>query len=259
MTTLRTLPALLALAFFLAGCGESEPLEETIERDYPIDPNGTLSLTNIDGSISIYGAHRTGLHLQAIKKAYSVSRLKAIQVKVDAHPNSISINTTFPPSKTWGFSDRSGTIDYIIVLPATCEVSHAQLRNGEILVSGMDTGNVNASIENGRVFIRNCFGDVQISAETGALSLMYDWWIKRKFSASARITDGNLFATIPGEASFRIHAEAPNGKIGNDFANQEERTGAIVTKIDSVVGDGANAQINLVADDGNIKVVEANP
>ena len=259
MTTLRTLPGLLALAFFLAGCGESEPLEETIERDYPIDPNGTLSLTNIDGSISIYGAHRTGFHLQAIKKAYSVSRLKAIQVKVDAHPNSISINTMFPPSKNWGLSDRSGTIDYIIVLPTTCDISRAQLNNGEILVAGIDTGNVNASIENGRIFIRNCFGNVQATASTGALALMYDWWNNREFSAKMRIADGNLFANIPGDASFRIYAEAPNGKIGNDFADQKERTGATVTKIDSVIGNTASAQIDLVADDGNIKVVEANP
>ena len=250
---------LLGFVALLCGCGSSEPLEETISQDYPIDSNGSVSVTNIDGSIQIYGAHQQGVHLQAIKKAYSPARLKVIAVKIDAKPNSIVINTDIPQSKSWGFSDRSGTVDCILVVPATCSVSLAELKNGEILVSSLDSGNVNASLENGRVFIRNCFGNVQVTSATGAVSLIYDWWNSRKFSASARILDGNLFAIIPGDASFRLHAEAPNGKIGNDFAEQEERTGATVTKVESAVGDSPEADINLAADDGNIKIVEANP
>ena len=243
----------------LAGCGSSELLDETIEQNYPIDPKGSISLTNIDGSIQIYGAHKQGVHLQAIKKAYSSGRLNAIEIHINAKPDGFTIDTTFPPSKDWSFSDRSGTVDYILVVPATCTISRAQLRNGEVFVAGMDTGDVNATIENGRIFIKNCFGNAQANAATGAVSLIYDWWDGRKFSANARITDGNLFALIPGDGSFRIHAEAPNGKIGNDFAEKEERTGATVTKIDSVIGTSPEAEFHLTADDGNIKIVEANP
>jgi hypothetical protein len=65
---------------------------------------------------------------------------------------------------------------------------------------------------------------------------MYDWWNPRKFSADTQIADGNLFAVIPGDASFHLIAEAANGKIGNDFAEKEQRTGAAVTKVDSLVG-----------------------
>jgi hypothetical protein len=32
-----------------------------------------------------------------------------------------------------------------------------------------------------------------------------------------------------------------------------------VTKVDQVVGDSPSATINLMADDGNIKIIEANP
>jgi hypothetical protein len=94
---------------------------------------------------------------------------------------------------------------------------------------------------------------------TGALILMYDWWNPRKFSADTQIADGNLFAVIPGDASFHLVAEAVTGKIGNDFAEKEQRTGAAVTKVDSLVGASPQATINLRAIDGNIKIVEANP
>jgi hypothetical protein len=258
ISKLRLIFLLVATAL-LPGCGSKDMLEKTVDQNFPIDPNGAISLTNVDGSIQIYGAHKPGLHLQAIKKAYSAARLNKIDIHIDAKPSSIDITTTFPPSKRWSISDRSGTVDYIVILPASCTISRADLENGEILVAGMDTGNANASLRNGRVFVRNCFGNATASAQTGALTLIYDWWEQRKFYAQARMTDGNIFAVIPSDASFRLHAEAPNGKIGNDFAEKVEQTRATVTRVDSVVGDSPEAAIDLVADDGNIKIVEANP
>ena len=241
------------------GCGSGELIEETIKQSYPIEPNGTISLTNQDGAIFIYGDHKPGLQFQAIKRAYSAARLQAIAINIASTPKSLTVRTTFPSSKKWSFSDRSGTVDYVITLPATCGVSRAELKNGEIFIAGMETGNVNASLENGRILIKNCFGNVTARSSTGALACIYEWWDPRPFSADARMTDGNVFATIPSNASFRIHAQALNGRIGNDFAEQEERTGAIVTKVDQAIGDSPTATINLTADDGNIKIIEANP
>jgi hypothetical protein len=244
----------------LWGCGgSSEPLEETIEHTYPISRDADISITNFDGTIQVSGSEKPELHLQAIKKAYSLARLKDIVVNVSAEPNSISIETAMPPSKTWTFSDRSGTVDYVVIVPETCKISRLELKNGEILVGGMQSGAVRATLGNGRLVVRNCFGDVHVSTATGALVLMYDWWNPRKFSADARIADGNAFAVIPSDASFHVIAEAPNGKIGNDFTEQEQRNGSTVDKIDLVVGESPQAEIRMNADDGNIKIVEANP
>jgi hypothetical protein len=244
----------------LCGCGGStQPLEEIFEHTYPFDPGAAISLTSIDGSVEIHGSAKPEIHLQVIKKAYTAARLHSISVNVSAQPNSISIETIFPPKKNWSFSDRSGTVDYIIVVPETARIARLELRNGEISVAGMQGGDVHANLGNGRLFVRNCFCDIQAREVTGALILMYDWWNPRKFSADTQIADGNLFAVIPGDASFHLIAEAANGKIGNDFAEKEQRTGAPVTKVDSLVGASPQATINLRAIDGNIKIVEANP
>jgi hypothetical protein len=244
----------------LWGCGgSSEPLEETIEHTYPISPDADISITNLDGTIQVYGSEKPELRLQAVKKAYTPARLNGISVKISPEPNSIFIETVQSPSKSWSFSDRSGTVDYVAVVPETCKILRVKLKNGEILVAGMQNGDVRATLGNGRVFVRNCFGDVRVSAATGALVLMYDWWNPRKFAAEARIADGNAFAVIPGDASFHVIAEAPNGKIGNDFTEQEQRNGSSVNKIDIVIGESPQAEIRMNADDGNIKIVEANP
>jgi hypothetical protein len=252
--------ASLLLCALLAGCGgSSEPLEETIEQTYPVDSTVRVTVKNIDGTIQIYGSPKPEVHLQAIKKAYTTARLNGIAVKVDAHTDSVAIDTTLPPSKRWSLSDRSGTVDYIVSIPGTAKLVRAELRNGEILVTGMFNGSARATLENGRIFFRNCFGQVQGRSSTGASALIYEWWEDHDFSADMQIADGNLVATIPSDASFRIHAEAPNGKIANDFAEQNQRTGATLTKVDNVTGDAPNAAITLRADDGNIEIVEANP
>jgi hypothetical protein len=248
------------LCALLAGCGGStQPLEEVFEHTYPFDPGAAISLTSVDGSVQIYGSAKPEIRLQVIKKAYTAARLHRISVNVSAQRNSISIETIFPPKKNWSFSDRSGTVDYIIVVPETARIARLELRNGEISVTGMQGGDVHANLGNGRLFVRNCFCDVQARQGTGALVLLYDWWNPRKFSANTQIADGNLVAVIPGDASFHLVAEAATGKIGNDFAEKEQRTGAAVTKVDSLVGASPQATINLRAIDGNIKIVEANP
>jgi hypothetical protein len=180
-------------------------------------------------------------------------------VKIAAQPHSVSITTTFPPNNTWSLSDRSGTVDYLVVVPATARISRLELKNGQILVTGMDGGEVHATLGNGRLFSRNCFADTYFHVDTGLLALVYDWWKQQKFSVEATIKNGNASATMPGEASFHLVAKSPNGRITNDFAEQEERHESASQETDMAAGKGPAAEMKIHAQNGNIQVVEANP
>ena len=122
----------------LFGCrpATDRTLEEMIDRSYKVEPNATLSITNLDGSIRVYGAGGDirEVRVEAIKRAYSANRLKAISVQVSATPNSIIIETNYPNDSGAAFSDRSGTVDYVIVVPQTIRISKLELTNGEVLV-----------------------------------------------------------------------------------------------------------------------------
>src|SRR5882757_9315300 len=93
-----------------------EPLEEIVEQKYDVEANATLSVANTDGSIRIYGTETPQISIQAIKKAYAPERLEKIVVEMKATRNGVAITTSFPPRKN-ALSDRSGTVDYIIVVP----------------------------------------------------------------------------------------------------------------------------------------------
>src|ERR1700730_8352336 len=114
----HSLILLAAVGILFAGCdfkGGDKTLEEVVEQTYPLDPAATVRITNGDSSIRVYGAPTTEIKIEAIKKAYSPERLRQISVNVSARRDSVSIETNFPSTKSWGFADRSGTVDYILV------------------------------------------------------------------------------------------------------------------------------------------------
>ena len=252
---------LFLVALLSMGCGSAvdRTLEQTVEQTYPLGPTADIRIGNRDGSIRIYGAPVAEMKLKATKKAYTATRLNGIAINVTALPNSISIETKFPPKRAAGFSDRSGTVDYVLVVPQTAQVSRLELENGEVLVEGMRGANVKAHLGSGRLFAHNSFGNLDLAVTTGNVALVYEWWEPAKFSVKANIADGNGFAFIPSDASFHLVAETPNGKIDNDFTEKEQRSGEQPTKIDILVGDGSEAGIEIRATDGNIKIAEANP
>ena len=236
-------------------------VEETIDHTYPVEPTATLSITNRDGSIRVYGAGGDvrEVRVEAIKKAYSAERLKAISVKVSAERDSISIETIYPPDSGAGFSDRSGTVDYVIVVPQTIRISKLELVNGEVQLEAMRSAEAHAHLGNGRMFAHNCFGNLDLSLETGNLAIAYEWWEEKEFSIHTTVQNGNAFAYIPSEAAFHLIAHTATGKIANDFEEKEQRHAELTNKIDIMVGGGDKTTFQFETEDGNIKIAEHNP
>jgi len=255
--SLRLVPLLCAL---LSGCGESidQPLEQTIEKAYAVEPAVNFSIRNRDGSIRIYGWGEPEIKVQAIKKAYSADRLNKITVGVSAQPQSVSIETNFPPMPRWGLFDRSGTVDYTIIVPETSKITRVQLINGEVSIDGIRGGSVDASLATGRLYGHNCFGNLRLTVNNGGLDLSYDWWEQRSFSVDATIARGTVRAFIPGDASFHLLAESLTGKVASDFTDQKQRNGQVM-KIDTIIGTTPGPDVAIHAIEGNIKIIEVNP
>ena len=251
------------LLLSLAGCGsESKPLlEETFERLYTVQPNADISIQNHDGAVLVYGANTNELQVHATKKAYSRMRLKEIAIDVSVQSTTVSIDTKYPPKPRWALFDRSGTVDYTIVVPTTASIALLRLVAGEVLVDGMRGPSVHAWLCDGRMLSHNCFTKSDLALQRGNLSFSYDWWEHATFSVHANIAQGNAWAFLPSASAFHLVAETAHGKISNDFDNLAvERTAAsAAAKIDMLVNGGGQAVIKMRAADGDIKIVEANP
>jgi hypothetical protein len=237
-------------------------LEETSDQRYPVDSNSpTISIMNRDGSISVYGAGGDvrEVRVEALKRAYSPSRLKAISTRVITQQNSISIEAVYPPDPGGRFSDRSGTVDLVIVVPQAATISRLELRNGEVLVEELRSKEAHAQLGNGRFFVHNCFGNLDFHIRTGNVGLIYDWWEKLDFSIRSAVDDGNAFAYLPGDAVFHLVANTAAGKITNDFEDKEERPAKSPSHIDAMIDGADKPKIEFETRDGNIRVTEHNP
>jgi hypothetical protein len=257
----RQLVAVLLLS--LVGCGsESDPvLEETFERLYTIQPTGDITIQNRDGAVLVYGSNTNEMRIQATKKAYSRMRLKQIAIDVSVQPTSVTINVNLPPKPRWALYDPSGTVDCIIVAPATANISVLRLDAGEVLVDGMRGRRVHAQLGDGRMFAHNCFTDIDLALQRGNLTVSYDWWEPGKFSVQANIVRGNAWAFLPSDAAFHLVAETVGGKVASDFDNVPVARAAAAgaAKIDTLVNGGGQAKIKMRTANGDIKIVEANP
>ena len=253
--------ALAILLLALAGCGSAteRTLEEAFEQVYAIEPTANITVTNEDGAVFVYGSNINEMRVEAIKKAYTRERLKQIAVNVSVQEGSASIETSIPKKQRWDFSDRSGTVDYTIVVPTTANLSRLQLRDGEVLVDGMSGETVRARLRNGTVFAHNCFSNVEFTLDRGTLTLAHDWWEPRKFSIQANIALGNAWAVLPSDAAFHLIAETGDGKIENDFEKSAERGTEETTRTDTSIHGGGKAALRIHTTAGNIKIVETNP
>ena len=236
-----------------------EPLEEVVEQKYSVDTDATLTVQNIDGSIRVYAADKPEIRIQAIKKAYDQERLRAIIVDVKATQNSVAITTSFPPRKN-ALSDRSGTVDYIIVVPQTARITDLSLTNGELLVEGLRPGgSAKAHLVNGWLAGHNCFGNLDLAVETGRLDVAYDWWETHEFSIKAFSTRGNIHAFFSGDASLNLSATAVEGRIANGFAPKKANSaGDVIHSVAEVIGSDAETVVSLEARRGNIRIDKLN-
>ena len=252
---------LAVLLSVLAGCGSpaNRTLEETFEQVYKVQPTANVTITNCDGTVFVYGSNVNEARVEATKRAFTRERLKQIAINVSVQQGSISINTKLPPKRKWALFDRSGTVDYTIVLPATANISELDMDAGEVFVDGMRGQTVKARLGSGQMFDHNCFGNLMLAVDRGTLTLAYDWWEARKFSIQANITRGNAWAFLPSDAAFHLVAETGDGKIANDFEESAKRRIKEVTKVDMLVRGGGEAGVTMHAREGNIKILEAHP
>jgi len=254
----------LLLAVFLsalAGCGSAahRTLEETVEQVYTIEPSASVTVINGEGAVFVYGSNANEMWVQAVKRAYTRERLNQIAVDVSIQPGSVSINTKFPPKPKWALFDRSGTVDYTIVVPATANLARLELGDGEVLVDGMRSQKIHARLGSGRMFAHNCFGNIALTLDRGTLILAYDWWEPGKFSVQANVARGNAWGFLPADIGCHLIAETGRGRIESDFEEPARRGTKEITKIDMLIEGGGEAAITMRTKEGNIKIVEASP
>ena len=247
---------LLAVVALWTGCkgGIDKTQQQVVEETHPLDPAGNLHIKNVDGTIRLYGWDKPEVRVKATKKAYSIERLRTITMQVSSHPESLSIETIFPPGKKWSLHDRSGLVEYVIVMPQRLKRIELELTNGEISIDGLRDGNAHASVVNGRLSARNCFANLDYEAKNGAIDFYYNWWESAAYLVKARTPNGAIGVFLPAAASFHVEAETPGGSIISNLIDEDERQHDHRKKLTRIFGSDGGPTFKFKADSGNIRI-----
>lgn len=244
-----------AAAFLVSGANAVETVDETFDETYTVDGDASISIKNTDGSIRIYAADINEVHVHALKRAYTAERLNGIEVVANATPKSLTIDTRFPPKPAGLFADKSGVVDYTVIVPMRANIAACELSAGEILIEGLQEGSAKAHLVNGWLAVHNCFVDSDTSIVNGKLDLAYDWWMDSKtFTANATSVNGTVRALIPPDGSVSVSAASQNGKVAVNFDDTETKPATNTSSAETVIGSGSAASMTLRSTNGNVRI-----
>jgi hypothetical protein len=241
-----------ALAISIPSAWPNEPLHETTVQLLPCALDGSVSLENTDGSIHVYGWKEGRVKLVALRKAYTAPRLRQIRVETSAQPGSITAKTVIP-IVAGIFADRSGTVDYTVVVPETAKLK-LKLVNGEVELHGLRGGSARVELVNGRITALNCFARLQVRSVNGILEAFNEWWENLPAAVDFAIQHGRIGVKLPAAARFRVDAQTAKGRIGNGFGFHATAKAGPGQSLEAATGPDAPVSFVLRTGGGNISL-----
>lgn len=143
-----------------------------------------------------------------------------------------------------------------MAVPPTVNLTRVDLENGKVSLQGMQ-GELQATVVDGQLAIRNCCGNAHIAVTNGTLDLYYEPCDQKRFSVDAQMTNGNARVFIQRGASFRIQAETMTGRIVNELGDMVNLNGRATRKIDISTGKDVRHEIKLRVTTGDVKIAQA--
>jgi hypothetical protein len=248
--------ALSFAIFFACSSALAAVAEETVENTYSVPEKANITVKNADGRIQVYGWEENEIKVTAFKRAFTKERLDAIEINVEIADESVVIDTIYPPAPEGSITaDRSGTVEYLILVPQYATITTLELTNGEMVVEGLRGASINAQVGNGKIQVRNCFAPTQVSLTKGIMTIFFGWWEDTGSPFRAELADGNMHVGLPGTAAVLIDAVSATGRVTNDFAKKEGESGGEDGPTSNLqVGYDSGSVLELRTNSGNIKI-----
>ncbi|MBA2378231.1 MAG: hypothetical protein H0V76_01495 [Blastocatellia bacterium] len=219
---------------------------EKIEQSYPLNADGRVRVSNVNGSIVIQAWDRNEVRLEATKVADSREALNRIEVEVDARPESFSVSTKYPDGGLVMGRRGKAEVQYRLSVPRTARLEEIETINGSVDVSNF-VNFTKVSAVNGAVTAKNLSGSANLSTVNGEVCADFS-----SLTAGTRISlgtvNGRVSLTIPSDSNATIKADSLTGNITNDFGIGVRKGEFVGSNLHGRLGSGdANIDLNSVS------------
>ena len=229
---------------------------ERFEKTYPLNSNGRISISNVNGSITIEAWDRNEVKLEAVKIADSKERLAEVEIKVDSKQDALTISTEYGTwkngSRNWNCNKNCRLeVQYKLMVPQKAVLNEVETVNGSVSISNM-TNVTNASAVNGSVKAMNLRGTARIETVNGTTEASFDS-LNSNSKINLSTVNGQVNLLIPSDVDATIKADTVNGNISNEFGLPVRKGKYVGRDLYGKVGDGS-VKINLDSVNGGLNI-----
>ena len=219
-------PAMFVLMMLLSTVASAAELTETIDRTFDVRPGATVTLSNVNGSVTVTAWDQPRVRVIATKRVEAdrdvvQQALKELRVELQPRNGGLDITTHYPRRNggsgllDWLLGDDiEEQVRYELTVPRTMSLDLESV-NGSIRVSGVN-GKHDVETTNGKIELTRCAGSVDASTTNGGIEA--DLTIVAKgqplrFST----TNGRIEVTLPPTLALDVDAGTTNGSIRTDL------------------------------------------
>ncbi len=192
---------------------------EKFDQTYPLNANGRVRISNVNGSITVQAWDRNEVQLSYTKTADTRERLTDVEIRIDSRPEFFSVESDYDNWKIrntdkWRNGSRL-TVEYRLMVPRGAVLNEVETVNGSITVSNF-TNVTRVSAVNGSVKATNIRGNARLSTVNGEVNADFDR-LESGSTISLNTVNGKVNLIIPSDSNATVKADSVNGSITNDF------------------------------------------
>lgn len=242
---------LIMVAALLASSGLCAKVTEEETYSFKLSDGGRLSVSNVNGSITVTGGSGDSVEIIAIKKADNQKILDGIEINISESADAIVVETDLPDSGKWFNRGDNGQVTYQIITPAGTNLDSIETVNGGVNISGV-SGDVSAESVNGSIDLADLAADASIETVNGSINASFDT-LGGQQEVKAATVNGRITLELPADSDVDINADTLNGSIsGRDFGLEVEK-GYVGSDLNGSIGSGS-ADLNIDTVNGSIKI-----
>ena len=236
MKTKNVITISATILVLLSGIAEAD-ISDTIEKSYAFDSAGKVSISNINGDVTIEACDCTQLKFSAHITASDQETRDSISLKIKASQSSFSVETKYAKrDKTWRGKDRHSEVVYHLSVPNNANLHGIELVNGDLNIAGV-TGRLEAELVNGELKSDGLTSDTKISVVNGDIELTFKNLDNAK-RVDLESVNGSIIVSLPSDASAKISAETVSGRISNEFGLKVNKGQWVGSDMSGTIGDG---------------------
>ncbi|MBL8206958.1 MAG: DUF4097 family beta strand repeat protein [Blastocatellia bacterium] len=258
--------------------GTSLRAQDDLHQSYPLNANGTVSVTNISGSIRITGWNENRVQVEAVKRG-NKDEFSLVEIRVSNSPERLQIETIYPRS-SWR-QNRNVWVEYELKVPQGAILNPIATTSGNItiteaggrVIARSTSGNVTVERTSGETNLNTTSGDITAERTSGTLTInstsgnVHVKEVKSKLSIHT--TSGDVLATdlrddasmtvTSGEirvetASGRVHARAMSGEVRVKDIGGDAMLESIS---DAVIAENVKGRVTITAVSADVMVRNA--